>query len=87
MIILDLILPSMDGFDVIKRLKNDPETAGIPILVITGNAVADKEKAMTLGAREYLIKPFSMKKLYEELDKILDKEMKDHGEKKDTPGG
>lgn len=78
-IILDLTLPSMDGFAVIKALKNDPEISAIPIVVITGHSIEDKEKAIELGAREYFIKPFTMRMLYEELDKILMKEFKIYG--------
>ena len=76
MIILDLMLPAVDGFSVIKALKNDPETAPIPIIVITGRTIEDREKAIQLGAKEYLIKPFTMRILFEELDKILAKEVK-----------
>jgi len=75
-IILDLMLPAVEGFSVIKALKNDPETEAIPIIVITGRTIEDKEKAMKLGAKQYLIKPFTMTILYEELDKILAKEVK-----------
>ncbi|MBN1621467.1 MAG: response regulator, partial [Endomicrobiales bacterium] len=71
MIILDLMLPEMDGFDVIKKIKSDNEILNIPIIVITGRGAKDKEKAIKLGAKEYLLKPFSMKTLLDELDSIL----------------
>lgn len=86
LIILDLMLPSVDGFSVIKALKGDPEVADIPIIVVTGRTIEDREKAIQLGAREYLIKPFTMRILYEELDKIMDKEVRPDGEKKDSAG-
>lgn len=86
LIILDLMIPSVDGFSVIKAVKGDPEIAAIPIIVITGRTIDDREKAMQLGARQYLIKPFTMRILYEELDKIMDKEVPADGEKKDTAG-
>ncbi|MBN1822798.1 MAG: response regulator [Endomicrobiales bacterium] len=76
MIILDLMLPSVDGFEVIRNLKKDKETSEIPIIVITGRTIEDKEKAIQLGAKEYLLKPFTMRMLYEELDRILQKEVK-----------
>lgn len=78
-VMLDLMLPGVDGFAVIKALKNDPETAPIPVVVITGRTIDDKDKAMQLGAREYLLKPLTMQMLYEELDKILVKEVDKNG--------
>ncbi|MBI5360484.1 MAG: response regulator [Planctomycetes bacterium] len=71
-IILDLMLPEMDGYEVIKVLKNDPETADIPIITITGrNEPADAEKTRELGVKEYLLKPFTTKTLLDELDNII----------------
>jgi CheY-like chemotaxis protein len=71
MIILDLMLPEMDGFEVLKKIKSDSETMQIPIIIITGRGDDDREKAIKLGANKYLLKPFTVKSLLEELDKIL----------------
>ncbi len=76
LILLDLNLPFVDGFSVMKALKDDPGTAPIPIIVITARSIEDKEKVMRLGANEYLIKPFTMRILYEELDKIIESDNK-----------
>ena len=70
-IILDLMLPEIDGFDVLKKLKSDSEIMHIPIIVITGRGAKDRDKAIKLGANDYLLKPFSMKSLLEELDRII----------------
>ncbi|MBN1384346.1 MAG: response regulator [Elusimicrobia bacterium] len=73
-IVLDLMLPEIDGFEVIKMLKKDPGTAHIPIIVITARTVENGKKAVKMGANEYLIKPFSVKSMLEELDKVIKKE-------------
>lgn len=57
LILLDLILPQKDGFEVLKALKEDNTTADIPIIVLTNlEGSADIEKALSLGARTYLVK-------------------------------
>ncbi|HBU69558.1 MAG TPA: hypothetical protein DEE98_04145 [Elusimicrobia bacterium] len=76
MILLDLMLPGMDGFEVIKTLKNDPETKDIPIIVVTARTVEDRSRAIKLGAREYMIKPFSLRTLVEQLKDIFEMESK-----------
>ncbi len=58
-VLLDLIMPELDGFGVCRRLKEDPATQRIPVIIITG--VAEKEanvKAIESGADDFLIKPF-----------------------------
>lgn len=70
-VVLDLMLPEIDGFEVIKALKEDPETKDIPILVVTARTIEDRIKAIKMGVEEYLIKPFTLRTLFEELDKIL----------------
>ena len=58
-ILLDLRLPGMDGFDVLQALKSAPETAHIPVLVLTAHgAVEDKVRAFELGAHDFITKPF-----------------------------
>lgn len=63
LIILDINLPGeMDGNDVIKKVKNDPELNSIPILVVTAYALkGDKEKYLSMGASGYLAKPVDKK--------------------------
>lgn len=57
-ILLDVQMPGMDGYEVCRRLKADPETAGIPVVFVTGNAEPEEVQAgMALGAVEYLTKP------------------------------
>lgn len=59
LILLDVLMPGMNGFDVIKCLKNDPATRRIPVIFITGlDSEADEEKGLKLGAVDYIAKPF-----------------------------
>ena len=56
-IILDLILPGIDGFEVLKQLKNDNKTENIPVIVTSNlDSVPDIKSAKALGAEEYFIK-------------------------------
>jgi CheY-like chemotaxis protein len=59
LIVLDIQMPEMDGYEVAARLRTKPATAGIPILVVTSYAQAgDRQRAMALGVADYLEKPF-----------------------------
>lgn len=71
LVLLDLILPELSGFEVIADLRKRPETAGIPIIVVSNfGEVENRQKAMALGATNFLVKAEhtleSMKKIIEE---------------------
>ena len=58
-ITLDVMMPRMTGFEVMERLRAQPETAGIPVVMVTGRAqAADVTRGEELGADAYLTKPF-----------------------------
>ncbi|GHU79488.1 hypothetical protein FACS1894191_2410 [Clostridia bacterium] len=58
-ILLDIVLPNMSGFDVLRALKNRPDTSHIPVMFITGlTSEEDEEKGLSLGAADYITKPF-----------------------------
>jgi len=72
-IFADVFMPEMDGLDLIMRLKENPETSGIPVVMVTVmNARATEAKARELGVEHYLTKPWEPG----ELDLILDQAMK-----------
>jgi signal transduction histidine kinase len=71
LIILDVMMPGMDGFEVISRLKRLPETQRIPVMVLTGYTDA-AEKAKTIGASEVLLKPFEKKAFIANVLKLLE---------------
>ncbi len=71
-IFLDVMMPRMDGFEVCRALKQDPETKHIKIIMLTALAQErDQQKAAELGADGYMTKPFSPIKLMDRLDKLL----------------
>ena len=72
LIILDLMLPGVDGFDVCKSLKNNPRTKAVPIVMLTARSEeADIVIGLELGADDYLTKPFSPRELIARVRAIL----------------
>jgi two-component system alkaline phosphatase synthesis response regulator PhoP len=58
-ILLDLMIPQLNGWEVCRRLKQDPETRGVPVIMVTGRVdEGDKVLGFELGADDYVIKPF-----------------------------
>ncbi len=61
LILLDIKMPDIDGFEVIRKLKRDNQTKAIPVIFVTGLGKSDEEaKGLELGAVDYITKPFSM---------------------------
>jgi two-component system phosphate regulon response regulator PhoB len=72
MIVLDVMLPEMDGFEICKSLRLDSATAKIPIIMLTAKAAEiDRVLGLELGADDYLTKPFSPRELLLRIKKIL----------------
>ena len=72
LVVLDLMLPGMDGCDVCRRLKAQPVTAAIPVLMLTARGEeVDRIVGLTLGADDYVVKPFSVRKLVLRIRAIL----------------
>jgi two-component system alkaline phosphatase synthesis response regulator PhoP len=64
LVILDLMLPGMDGLDVCRQIKNSPQTAHLPVIMLTAKGTeADVVTGLEIGADDYVIKPFSMRVL------------------------
>ncbi len=60
LILLDIMMPQMDGYEVCRRIKQDPKTSAIPILFISAlNSPEDESKGLRLGAIDYITKPFN----------------------------
>ena len=72
-ILLDLMLPDMDGWEIFRRLKSDPSTADIPVIVITAKAQSiDKVLGLEIAkVDEYISKPFRPNELLERVNKII----------------
>ncbi len=74
LIVLDLMLPGIDGMEVCKILRRDPATAGIPILMLTAKASEiDRIVGLEIGADDYLTKPFSPRELVLRVKKLLNR--------------
>lgn len=72
LIVLDLMLPEVDGLEVCKILRRDPGTAPIPILMLTARAAEmDRVLGLELGADDYVTKPFSPRELVLRIKKLL----------------
>jgi two-component system phosphate regulon response regulator PhoB len=72
LVLLDLMLPGIDGTEVARRLKGEPRTANIPIVMLTAKSEeTDVVVGLTLGADDYVTKPFSMKILLARLKSVL----------------
>jgi CheY-like chemotaxis protein len=72
LILLDVMLPEMSGYEICKILKNDPETQKIPIIFLTARSMpAEHHQAMSLGATGYLAKPFDPMTLVDQINSIL----------------
>lgn len=72
LIVLDVMLPELDGLEVCKMLRRDPTTAAIPIILLTAKAAEiDRILGLELGADDYLTKPFSPRELVLRVKKIL----------------
>jgi signal transduction histidine kinase len=72
LIIMDLRMPVMDGFEAIRRIKGDPKSESIPILGVSAQAMEeDKEKCLVAGANGFVTKPVEFNTLLKEIGKIL----------------
>ncbi|MEH6512369.1 MAG: response regulator [Maribacter arcticus] len=70
LIILDVMMPEINGFDVAAVLKNDPATMDIPIIILS--IVQDKERGFRIGVDRYLTKPIDTEKLFHAVDELLE---------------
>jgi two-component system cell cycle response regulator DivK len=74
LILMDIQLPGMDGLAATSLLKQDPDTAHIPVIALTAMAMKeDREKTRLAGCDAYVIKPLRYKELYQVIDTLLQK--------------
>ncbi len=72
LIILDLMMPDMDGFEVFHKLQQNTDTKNIPIVVLTARSQRlDKEKAQELGINNYIVKPFEQTEVEQIVENLL----------------
>ena len=74
LVLLDIIMPKMDGIEVCKRLKKDSNTKSIPVIVITAAGIKDAEqKSREVGADDYIKKPYDAADLVLKIKALVDK--------------
>jgi CheY-like chemotaxis protein len=72
LILMDLQLPLMNGYEAVRRIKSIPEISHIPIIAVTSYAMAgDREKALAAGCVGYIVKPFVPETFVSEIEKYL----------------
>lgn len=73
LVVLDVLMPQMDGHDVCRRLKADERTRNIPVIFLSArDTAADQEVGLRLGANAYITKPFSPQRLIDTIQGLLD---------------
>ena len=73
-ILMDISLPGMDGWEATKRIKASPETSAIPIIALTAHAMeGDREKAFETGCDDYDTKPVELLRLLNKIEALLQK--------------
>ena len=73
LVLMDIGLPIMDGWEATKKAKQDPETKDIPIIALTAHALEqDREKAFDVGADDFDTKPVDFKRLLEKIQHLID---------------
>ena len=72
LILMDMSLPVMDGWEATRQVKANPETKGIPVIALTAHAMAqDREKAMAAGCDDFDTKPVELPRLLEKIKALL----------------
>ena len=74
LILLDILMPTMNGFEMLKRLKNDPDMRHLPVIVISAvDDIQNVVKCIEMGADDYLVKPFNLLMLTARINSCLEK--------------
>ncbi len=77
LILLDVNMPVMDGFQMLEALRNSPDTADCPVIMVTVRSQKDDiERAEAAGVDDYIVKPFDFPQLLQKIDAILEKRSK-----------
>jgi DNA-binding response OmpR family regulator len=75
LVLLDVMMPGMDGFEVCTRIKDNPETADIPVIFVTASELHDyRLRAFDVGAAEYITKPFRAEELVRQITAVLERQ-------------
>jgi len=80
LILMDMSLPVLNGWEATRRIKANPQTKGIPVIALTAHAMAtDREKALEAGCEDYDTKPIELPRLLEKIETLLKNSQGAHG--------
>ncbi|HEX6428431.1 MAG TPA: response regulator, partial [Niastella sp.] len=72
MVLMDIMMPVMDGYETMRKMKANPVTADIPVIAVTAKAMkGDREKCLEAGASEYISKPVNLAALLEKMERLI----------------
>lgn len=75
LVVLDIMMPKLDGYEVCRRLRKDERFSTLPIVLLSAKGRAiDREAGLDAGADDYITKPFSPRKLIEKIRELLERE-------------
>jgi CheY-like chemotaxis protein len=74
LILMDMSMPEMDGWEATRRIKQDPKTSSIPLIAVTAHALpGDRQRALDVGCTEYITKPMDLSELVKIVNLTLNK--------------
>ncbi|MBV2120300.1 MAG: response regulator [Candidatus Thiodiazotropha sp. (ex Ctena orbiculata)] len=74
LVLLDVMMPRMDGYEVCQAVRSDPELSSVRIIMLTARGRdIERDKGMALGADDYVTKPFATQELVEKVNSLLDR--------------
>lgn len=80
LIVLDLMMPNLSGFDVLSALRSDPATSGVPVIILS--VLDDRRKGLRLGADAYLTKPLNVDELLITIERLLERAARGGGRRR-----
>ena len=71
LVLLDIMLPDIDGFEVCRQIRKNPRTAAVPVIILTGKkSQDDHDRGVLCGANSYIVKPFKSAMIIDEINRL-----------------